>query len=157
MQQAELSRLLSISQYSQMTLQESAIARAWLEKHGAYYDRVQFNPYLGNSVELGPEYDEATRRQAQVLFQKRPDILAWRGETVTIVEIKPRLGFAALGQLLGYRLLYQVANPDVPSVDLVAIGHSASIDTPEVLMAYGVSVELFHGLKLIGVEGGESE
>jgi len=150
----ELQRLLSVTQYPQMTVNESVISRAWLMKHGLDFDRVEFNSLLGNSIELGPEVDEVTRRQAAQISAKRSDIIAWHGNEATIVEVKPRLSFSALGQLLGYRLLFHLEHPEITNIHLVAIGHDASVDTPEVLLAHGAHVELFPNVTLIGARFG---
>jgi len=143
MDQAALDALLSQTQYPQMTVNESMIARAWIQEHGADFDAIGFNTRLGNTVDLGEGFDEVTRRQAALLSQKRADIIAQKGTTVTIVEVKLRVSLAALGQLLGYELLWKVENPATTRVNLVAIGHDALVDVPEILRAHNVAVELF--------------
>ena len=140
--------LLSLVQLPQMTVNESAIAHQWLMEHADEYDDVDFNVRVGNSLELGPEYDEATQRQAALLSQKRIDIVGFNGNAVTIVEVKLRISLSALGQLLGYALLWQAENPGTSEITLEAIGHDALIDAVEVLQAHGVQVELFPNVAL---------
>lgn len=154
MDAAQLTQLFSQVQFYQMTVNESAIARAWLIRHQGEFDEIEFNPQMGTPPDLGPGFDAVTQQQAARLMAKRSDIIASRGDEATIVEVKPRLSFSALGQLLGYRLLYHLAHPEFRKIHLVAIGHGASIDTLEVLMAYGVNVELFPDVTLVGVRFG---
>lgn len=146
MDKAILSQLIRQEKYPQMTATESIITRQWIIKHGAEFDAIDFNHRVGNSVELGPEFDDTTRRQAQLLSQKRLDILACSGTEVTIVEVKVRVALGALGQLLGYQLLWKQDHPETTAVHLVAIAYDALVDVEAVLQAYGVDVELFRNL-----------
>lgn len=141
--------LLSLTRFPQMTVNESSIVHQWLLAHADEYDDVDFNPHVGNSLSLGPEYDETTQRQAALLSQKRIDILAFKGNEVTIIEVKLRISLSALGQLLGYSLLYQMEHPETGAVHLVAIAHDALIDAAEVLQAHGVHVELYPNVALV--------
>lgn len=149
MDQATLQQLITATQYPAMTAVESTIARQWIMAHGAEYDSIEFNCRVGNSVELGPEFDDTTRRQAMLLSQKRIDVLARLGSEVTIVEVKVRASLGTLGQLLGYQLLYRQDHPEATAVHLVAIAYDALVDVEAVLQAYGVDVELFPNLEVI--------
>lgn len=142
------SYLLSLTQYPQLTANESAVVRAWLLEHADEWDDVEFNVRLGTSLELGPGYSESTRAQAAIVTQKRADMVATRGTEAAIVEVKLRVALAALGQLLGYSVLWRAENPDTTTVHLIAIGHDALLDVVELLQAHGVSVELFPNVAL---------
>lgn len=137
--------VLALVQFPQMPVLESYVAREWIKANIDNLDAIDFNVRLGDGLDLGPNYDDATRLQAKLLSQKRADIVARIGDTVTLVEVKDRLSLSAMGQLLGYRTLYQLAHPEVAEVKLLAIGRDASQDVPEVLRAHGVSVQLFPG------------
>lgn len=131
-----------------MTADEAVIALAWLEKHVSEFDSVEFNLRIGTPQDLGVGYTEEIRRQAALNSQKRVDMIAFDGKEVTIVEVKVRIALGALGQLLGYRHLFQEDHPMFAVVRLVAIGHDALIDVPEVFRAHGVDVELFPDVRL---------
>lgn len=141
----ERARLLALVQFPQMPVLESYVAREWLKAHVDEFDSIEFNVRLGDGLDLGAGYDEATRKQAQLLTQKRADIVARFGDNVTLVEVKDRLSLSALGQLTGYDTLFRMANPGIRSVRLLAIGRDASVDVPELLRAHGVAVELYPG------------
>jgi len=126
-----------------MTANESAVARAWLVAHADEYDDVQFGLRLGNTVPRDPTWSDATWAQAQILSQKRIDFVAFKGTTVTIVEVKLRLALSALGKLLGYATLWRLENPQTTAVNLLAIANSALVDAVDVLNAHGVATELF--------------
>lgn len=154
MQPERKAYLLSLVQYPAFTVNESAVARAWIVKHADEWDDVQFNVRVGSHAELGPGYSDATREQARLVTQKRVDMVATRGADVAIVEAKIRLSLSALGQLLGYAILWRTDFPDVANINLVAIGHDALLDVVEVLQAHGVSVELFPNVALVTLPSG---
>lgn len=143
------SYLFNLRQYPQMTANESQVARAWLVQHADEFDDVDFNVRIGTALELGAGFDDATRRQAAIVTQKRADMVATKGTAVTIVEVKIRVSLAAMGQLLGYDVLYRLDYPQTSSVRLVAIGYDALLDAASLLLAHNISVELFKDVTLV--------
>lgn len=148
MTDARYNYLLDQTQYPQLTANESQIARAWIAAHGREWDDVDFNVRLGTQLELGPGFSASTRAQAAILSQKRADMVATRADAVALIEVKLRVSLGALGQLLGYQVLWRAEFPDVTNIQLIAIGHDALIDVVEVLQAHGVHVELFPNVAL---------
>jgi hypothetical protein len=141
--QQEITPILATRQFTQMTPDETAIARAWLMAHWPELDAVSFNVGLGNGVQIPAGTDPSTAAAALAGSQKRADIVATMGNQVTIVEVKPRLYLGTLGQLLGYQLLYHLEHPQVQRINLVAIARNATPDATEIMLAHGVHVELF--------------
>src|SRR5271154_726733 len=146
MDQATLQQLLSLTQFPQMTVNESAIARQWILGHASQFDSIEFNHRVGNTVHLGAGYEETTKRQAAIVSQKRLVILARSGSGGAVVEVKIRISLGALGQLLGYQLLWKQDHPETTAVHLVAIANDALVDAEAILQAYGVDLELYPGL-----------
>jgi len=139
----DLERLLVQLQYPAMTWVESRITEAWLRAHGAEYDAIDFNVRLGEGQQLGEEYSPETRRMAQLVTQLRADLVARRASEVTLIEVKVRVGLPVIGQLIGYRHLWNQAHPEAPVTRLLAIGRSVVAGLEGVLAAAGVEVELF--------------
>ena len=140
--------LLSLTQYPGFTGNESTVAHAWIAKHADEWDDVDFNIRVGSQLELGASFSEATRAQAALLSQKRIDMAALRAGAAALLEVKLRVSLAALGQLLGYSVLWRAEHPDATTIQLIAIGHDALLDVVEMLQAHGVSVELFPNVAL---------
>jgi hypothetical protein len=136
--------LLTSLQYPQLTANESAIVRAWLVVHADEWDDVAFNQRVGATIERQPDWNDSTWQQAQILYQKRIDMVAYRGQAVRIVEVKyPRIDLGAMGQLLGYATLWRAEYPETTDLSLEAIGVGALIDAADVLRAHGIIVELY--------------
>jgi hypothetical protein len=88
--------------YGSLFPPEQQLLRAWLKVHESEYDRFQFNVRVGPGYDPGPNYAEEIRRHAILTSQRRMDAVAYRGQEVTIIEVKRRAGFTAIGQLMGY-------------------------------------------------------
>jgi hypothetical protein len=138
-----LGQLLVQLQYPGMTFVESEITRAWLNRRGAEYDAIDFNVRMGDGVLLGEEHSAEIRRMATLLTQKRADIVARQGDQITLVEVKVRIAFPVIGQLIGYRELYRKDHPEAVAIKLLAIGRSVVQDAGEIIEAQGIRIETF--------------
>lgn len=138
-----LGLLLSQIQLPGLTFVESDVAKAWLNAHGAEYDRIDFNVRLGEGTDPGEEYGADIRDLSKLLTQKRADIVAQIGGQVDIIEVKVRVAFGALGQLLGYRNLWRTGHPELPVRRLIAIGRSVVPDCQATHDEYGVVIQTF--------------
>ncbi len=140
---AQVDRLLAQIQYPGLTWVESQIARRWIERHAADYDSLDFNVRLGEGVDVGEAYDEPTRRAARLLTQKRADIVAAIGQAVDLIEVKVRIAFPVIGQLIGYRGLWLREHPETTRVRLIAIGRSVVPDLGTIIEEQGIAIETF--------------
>jgi hypothetical protein len=138
-----LGQLLVQIQYPGMTYVESQIARAWLNRHGAEYDEVLFNVRVGEGVDPGDEYAAEIREMAIKLTQKRADMVARAGDQVDLIEVKVRIAFPVIGQLVGYRALWQRQHPELPVRRLLAIGRSVVPDAADIIESQGIQIETF--------------
>lgn len=140
---ANLGQLLTQLQYPGMTWVESEVTRAWLNRRGAEYDEIWWNVRLGEGVDPGEQHPEEIRRMATLLTQKRADIVCRSGGLVDLIEVKVRIAFGAMGQLLGYRELWMREHPELPVRRLIAIGRAVVQDAADVLEKHGIAIETF--------------
>ena len=140
---ANLGVLLTQMQYPGMTFVESEITRAWLHRHGPEYDEILFNVRLGEGVQLEEEYSAEIVRMAKLITTKRADIVARVDGQVDLVEVKIRVAFPVIGQLLGYRGLWNRDHPEAPVRRLLAIGRAVVPDMAAIIEETGVVIETF--------------
>lgn len=103
-----------------MQLREILIWKNWLYGNSTRFDRYEYNVRLGDGVDPGPSYPDSSRRMWIANSMKRVDVVAVKGERVTIIEVEENPGLTAFGQLAGYAVLWRmrVANGGPPSVHL---------------------------------------
>jgi hypothetical protein len=139
----QVQQLTQINQYPGMRAEESAVARRWLRKYAAGYDRVEFNVRLGKGMELPAGASELDQRVALALSQKRADLVAFREASVAIVEVKVRISPAVIGQLHVYRDLLTEQLGSGRVLDSWAIGVDIQPDLRPTIERQGIVVELF--------------
>jgi len=127
------------------TQAEAAVGKAWLEKHWQEWDRVEFNVPMGPGVTLWPGAPDYVVKSAQASTKPRADIIVWRNQdrSAAIVELKQRIGGAALGQVITYAHLLQADRPQLVQVYRIVAGASILEGIQPVFDHAGVSVELF--------------
>jgi hypothetical protein len=122
---------------------ETAVAKAWLMKHADEYDRVEFEFHLGPGITMPPGTPAWLQTVATGSTQMRADMLLWRGNYATIVEVKGRLGPPTIGQLLTYERLFREDRPQIIEVSKVAAGLSIQAGMEPAFYHWGIAVELF--------------
>ena len=136
----DLDELLERKRYPGMTRFESIITRDWLLQAGERFDSIDFNVRLGTGRDPGPDFPEFIRRDAILLTQKRADIIATSDGRVTIAEVKIQGKLSAVGQLLGYKVLYREAHPNGARIIMLLIARDVDPDIDSVLIAQGIQV-----------------
>lgn len=103
-----------------MQLREILIWKNWLYGNSTRFDRYEYNVRLGDGVDPGPSYPDSSRRMWIANSMKRVDVVAVKGERVTLIEVEDNPGLGNLGQLAGYAGLWRmrVQNGGPPSVHL---------------------------------------
>lgn len=116
--------------------------RAWLAEHQAEYDRWEYNVRVGSGFDPGPAYPDYVRKQSVANTQFRIDVIAWKGNQATLIEVKQHAGAGAVGQLLTYYHLWQEGNPGLPAPGLLVVTGTLQPDLPRVLAANGIAYEV---------------
>ena len=114
----------------------------WLKAHAGEYDRFEYNTRVGTGLDPGPSYPPEIRQQAILNSQKRIDAVGYKITQITLFEVKDRAGLSAVGQLLGYRVLWLRAAPQGPTPLLRLLCATCSPDMWDVATATGIWMEL---------------
>lgn len=108
-----LEQLLGRTHFPGMTLGESRLVRAYLERHAAEWDEADVEARLGPGTSLeSPHADEKARRDWSERTRARPDVVLRSGPRVKIVEAKEHATNEGVWQVLSYRDLYRAEHPD---------------------------------------------
>lgn len=122
---------------------ETAVAKAYLQKHVNDFDRAEFNVGLGPGITLPWDAPAWVQKSATEGTKPRADMILYRGDTATIVECKGRIYSAVMGQLLTYWHILKLDNPQLLQVYKVAAGQTIQDGLGPILDQYGITVELF--------------
>lgn len=139
----ELAELLLRRWFPERTDRESAIIKDFLLEHGRAFDRYEFSVHVGNGTAPNPAHLPGIQKTTVFSSQKRIDMLAWRGATVTLFEVKARIGLEVLGQIQAYAQLLDETRPGILIERLAALGRTSDDDTLRVLASHGIDVYLY--------------
>jgi hypothetical protein len=142
MDSARKAYLIVAATQAQPYPREAALAKAWLEAHIDGYDDIDWQKHVGLGLNLGAEYDPGIQRMAYQATRKRVDLVAYKDETVTLVELKDHVDLAAVRQAAEYAGLWRAAPVDPPVSAVVVVGRTGDAGISDTAAALGVTVVL---------------
>ena len=101
-------------------------------------ESIRFDVRLGGGTPLGAEVEDWVRRMVWALSTKRVDVLIENRREVVLVEVKERAAMSAVGQLLGYLVLFREQFPTRKVVRLVCVCERIAPDMGPVFREYGI-------------------
>ncbi len=124
--------------YPHMMPYDVAIWERFIEQFPDAYDHVQYDVKVGTPPEFDTVVHEPTMGDAINLYKKKIDVIGYKGDQIDIIELKPNAGSSALGQVIGYGVLYtKEFNPpttpklvvitDTPKTDLGLMAHAMGV------------------------------
>lgn len=93
---------------------ETLLAQAWIRDMGAPYVGFDFNVALGEGRDPGPDIAAPLRAAAIEASKPRADVIAYREDSVDLLETKGTADMAAIGQLTAYTVLWNGQHPALP-------------------------------------------
>ena len=125
--------------YPHLIGEDSQVWSRFILKYPDRFNTVDYDVHVGQGENTTPIPDEKSRLYWQDLTKKRIDVIGFKNDFVTIIEVKKRSTLFTLGQILGYRFLYLQENPEVKSVNSLIVCSTISNDDINVLNHYGIT------------------
>lgn len=116
--------------YPHLLGEDKIIWERFIDSFPDRFHTVDYDIHVGTGIVPPEEADVLISDQWRNLTMKRIDVIGWKNNHATIIEVKRRVGLDTLGQVLGYNFLYKLQNPDIVSPSLLVV--CARIDTDEV-------------------------
>lgn len=126
--------------YPGMLPREIIVWRQWLKLHEHEYDHFDYNTRIGQGHDPGPTWPENYRRMAIMNSQKRVDVVGWKGQEPTIIEVKDRAGASAIGQLVTYKPIWVQTFPDLPPPRLALVVNRLQPDILPIIQVAGIQL-----------------
>jgi hypothetical protein len=111
-----------------MSAEEGIIWGKFLASHGKDYDRFDYDLRVGSGISPSGEVPELFQKDYKDLTKKRIDAVGYKNNLATIFEVKQRANFSAIGQLLGYGMLFR---EDYPTIMIRNLAIVCSFTTPD--------------------------
>lgn len=115
--------------YANIRDAERAIWERFIDKYPDAYDEVAYNVKVGEGSEIPEGTEENLAKGFKELTQHKIDVVGFKGDRIDIIELKDYAGTRAIGQVIGYRRLFNRGyNPSTPP-SLVIITDVLRADT----------------------------
>lgn len=92
--------------YKHMLPRDKVIWDRFLEQYGDYFERFDYDIHVGEGIGGICGYSKLTKKIALALTQKRIDAVGRKEGEIWVIEIKPKAGLSAIGQVTAYEILY---------------------------------------------------
>lgn len=125
---------------------ETALVQSWLREHGGDYTGFDYNVRVGDGTPPPLAMPEPWASVALDNSRKIIDVVAYRGGGVVLLEAKGRIDPGTIGQLFTYRELWRRQHPDLPVLDLGAIGAILDLDMMFTLNKLDIPFHLYPAL-----------
>lgn len=106
--------------YPHMMDSDGRVWTKFLESEPVALEKVWYDLRVGEGLQLEPGASEIMQGIARALTTKRIDVVGLRGLYYFVIEVKPMADMVALGQALGYSLMfaskYKVKGNIMPAV-----------------------------------------
>ncbi len=130
-----------LSKYPGMKPEDIAAWERFIDTNPGYFETVDYNVPCGPGAPVNPDHAPEIQYDHTILTQKKIDVVGYRGDAVTIVEVKPIADMRALGQVITYKHLYAIDHPDAGVLTGVVVAGDIERDLPAVYATQGVLFE----------------
>jgi len=128
--------------YPHMGAKESDVWRAFLASGHAPAGDVYYAARLGTPLPWNPAQGEYMRALIHATSRLRVDAVIVAGDVYWLFEVKIRAGLSALGQAMGYQLLFEDVVPGTANVLSCIVAWSSTIDLPPIATRCGIGLYL---------------
>ena len=99
--------------YPHLKAEETEIWSRFIEKYPDAFESVEYDVLVGAGAEVEPEESEEMRKDIEYLTKKKIDVVGFKGDEISVIEIRKRAGLDIVGKLVSYVELYR----DIAPVD----------------------------------------
>jgi len=100
----------------------------YLTDHKHEYSLIEYDVRVGTGRDPGTHYSDTMRQMGIDLSQRRIDAVGHRTGEIDIIEIAPRAGIKAVGQMQIYPLLYMQTFHPIQKLNCVLVARELSGD-----------------------------
>jgi len=95
------------TRYPHMLPNEAEIWDRLLAVRTPPFIKLEYDVHVGDTPEPPPDLPDYLKPMFETVYRKRIDVVAHDPDKIFVIEVKPRAGMSALGQVLSYKFLYE--------------------------------------------------
>lgn len=129
-----------LAKYPHMKPADVAVWERFIQENRDAFERVDYDFHVGEGADFLPTGEDTPDGRENRLYQRKIDVVGYRGNEVTLIEVKPSADMAALGQIQTYGELYAKGNFSQFEPILLVVAGKIMVEMKDVYQAKGVEV-----------------
>jgi hypothetical protein len=122
--------------YPHMMPDDIPVWERWLALYHVPGTDYAYDVKVGESIKTPEDFPEPYASMSYMLAKKRIDVVLTFPDRIIIAEVKRKAGWTAIGQILGYPLLFSREYTSELTITGLLICESLTLDTQTILDTY---------------------
>lgn len=131
---------IKLAKYPHMKPRDVEIWERFIEKNKSFFDTVDYDFHVGEGADFLPTGEDTPDGRENRLYQRKIDVVGYRGDKVWLIEVKPEASASALGQILSYKELYIKTKDADPLPTLMVVTGKIMSEMKEVYAKHNIAV-----------------
>ena len=129
-----------LAKYPHMKPADVRIWERFVADHRDFFVRVDYDFHVGKGADFRSSDESTPDGRENRLYQKKIDVVGYREDSTTLIEVKPIADVKALGQILTYKELYMQNRKGKPGPHMLVICEKIMAEMKDVYKGKGISV-----------------
>lgn len=126
--------------YPHLMPNDVRIWNIFLEKNPDFFSEVEYDVKVGEGRDYSMYKKDSVREDMEYLSKKRIDVVGYKGNDIYVIELKPKAGLSAIGQVFGMASLFKSTFSPGQSVIAAIITDEEMPDVRSICKEIGVSL-----------------
>jgi len=124
--------------YPHLKAEETEIWSRFIEKYPDAFESVDYDILVGKGAEVGAGESEEMRKDIEYLTKKKIDVVGYKNNEISVIEIRQRAGLDMVGKVVAYLELYRAIAPADKALIGVLITDQKMSDVEELCQKFGI-------------------
>ena len=120
--------------------EDTKVWKRFIQMYPEAYDTVDYDVKVGTVPAFVTRDEQAIGGNIKDLYLRKIDVVAFAGDRIDVIEVKPIAGFSAIGQILGYMMHWSEEHGNVAQARAVIVCASAPLDVHLLAEQNGVEI-----------------
>ena len=130
------------NRYPHMLPDDVPVWERWLQAHPDPNATIDYDVKVGRGIDVREDIPDPWASMAVDLSMKRIDAIITSGDTILIIEVKKIAGWTAIGQILGYPVIFINTYHPTLAVSALLVTESFTLDTRDIMDFYHLPYEI---------------
>lgn len=127
-----------LAKYPHLSDRDSRIWDKFIKQNPGFFEKVEYDVKVGEGRDYSMFPESPVRKDMEYLSKKRIDVVGYKGNQIWVIEVKPKAGLTAAGQVMGLSFLMEKIAPATMLIIPAIITDEEIPDIKEICAAKGI-------------------